>query len=374
MDVSLKGGVHTLGQTPLFYAASTGFPQVAGYLLDRGASLQAVDRCQQTVLFWAAKQCNYLTLELLLSRRVDPTQTDQDCQSALFYAAKAPMRTRPVHIETQCHCLRLLLQARCPADSTDVLGQTPLFYAAQTDPKKADCLLQHRATVNLRDRDGQTALLFATSANEDQAAETCRLLLERRADPDLASNTGVTPISLLKSRPELVAAFIGPCKAPTLRPRGADAASGAVSRRRPGAGAQEATRTRAPGRPAPTAAPQSRSASMALLKRCPSSPLEARAPELCAVCSEPMLPQERCGRLPCLHLFHEECIDRWFREKPMCPLDNMKLEDMVAADSQVSTGGGGRSGEPRARSRSGRWRRARSRGATGLVTQLESIG
>ncbi|CAK0867007.1 unnamed protein product [Prorocentrum cordatum] len=108
------------------------------------------------------------------------------------------------------------------------------------------------------------------------------------------------------------------------------------------------------------AAPQSDPASMALLNRCPSFLLGAREPEPCVVCREPMLPQERCRRLPCLHLFHEECIDRWVRVKPTCPLDNMRLEDMLAAQTSVTSGGDGRGAEPRARSRSRRSHRARS--------------
>ena len=36
----------------------------------------------------------------------------------------------------------------------------------------------------------------------------------------------------------------------------------------------------------------------------------------------------------------QECIDRWVRVKPTRPLDNMRLEDMLAAQSSVSAGGG----------------------------------
>ncbi|CAK0867006.1 unnamed protein product [Prorocentrum cordatum] len=115
------------------------------------------------------------------------------------------------------------------------------------------------------------------------------------------------------------------------------------------------------------AAPQSDPASMALLNRCPSFLLGAREPEPCVVCREPMLPQERCRRLPCLHLFHEECIDRWVRVKPTCPLDNMRLEDMLAAQTSVTSGGG-------APARGHRWAQAGTRPRLGPDCWSQWVG
>lgn len=95
----------------------------------------------------------------------------------------------------------------------------------------------------------------------------------------------------------------------------------------------------------------------ALLAAVPAFTLGARAPELCVVCREPMLPAERCRRLPCLHLFHQECIDRWLRVKATCPLDKMRLSEMLAAQRSIAAscrgdGAGCRSRSRRRRSRS----------------------
>merc|ERR1719296_490635 len=55
----------------------------------------------------------------------------------------------------------------------------------------------------------------------------------------------------------------------------------------------------------------------------------AKEAEACSICCEPLLPGEEVRRLPCFHLFHRACIDRWLRVKPTCPLDNQRLEDLL---------------------------------------------
>merc|ERR1712129_365961 len=54
-----------------------------------------------------------------------------------------------------------------------------------------------------------------------------------------------------------------------------------------------------------------------------------REGEPCSICYEALLPGEEVRRLPCLHVFHRGCIDRWLKIRPTCPLDNQRLEDML---------------------------------------------
>eukprot|EP00928_Gymnodinium_smaydae_P018058 TRINITY_DN16876_c1_g1_i2.p1 TRINITY_DN16876_c1_g1~~TRINITY_DN16876_c1_g1_i2.p1 ORF type:complete len:904 (+),score=193.60 TRINITY_DN16876_c1_g1_i2:193-2904(+) len=107
-----------------------------------------------------------------------------------------------------------------------------------------------------------------------------------------------------------------------------------------------------------------------MLRAAPCERLTTRASEDCVVCREPMLPGEECRRLPCLHLFHKDCIDNWMAVKATCPLDNLRLADMLnmerdflqAQDSGApggsSHGGGGGAGAPRVRR--SRWGRSGS--------------
>eukprot|EP00930_Biecheleria_cincta_P072428 TRINITY_DN59832_c0_g1_i1.p1 TRINITY_DN59832_c0_g1~~TRINITY_DN59832_c0_g1_i1.p1 ORF type:complete len:328 (+),score=77.93 TRINITY_DN59832_c0_g1_i1:144-1127(+) len=48
----------------------------------------------------------------------------------------------------------------------------------------------------------------------------------------------------------------------------------------------------------------------------------------CAICLEKMKPRMEARRLPCLHMFHRRCIDRWLlaSDKPRCPVDQGALD------------------------------------------------
>lgn len=49
----------------------------------------------------------------------------------------------------------------------------------------------------------------------------------------------------------------------------------------------------------------------------------------CMVCLEPMDEGCEVRTLPCMHIFHRKCIDRWFAEPgrpPRCPIDQTKVE------------------------------------------------
>merc|ERR1711879_484689 len=69
----------------------------------------------------------------------------------------------------------------------------------------------------------------------------------------------------------------------------------------------------------------------------PVQRLEKEA-ETCMICQEIMRIGEDVRRLPCFHLFHRSCVDKWFLVKPTCPLDNLKLKDMLSAQQSISTG------------------------------------
>jgi len=81
--------------------------------------------------------------------------------------------------------------------------------------------------------------------------------------------------------------------------------------------------------------------SPALLNAMPVECLSERAPEPCVVCWEPLLPKEEARRLPCLHLFHRLCIDRWLSVRASCPLDNLRLDEALGYPPAGQAGASG---------------------------------
>jgi len=67
----------------------------------------------------------------------------------------------------------------------------------------------------------------------------------------------------------------------------------------------------------------------AVVEAVPEEVLRGRLEDTCAVCREPMLCGDAVRRLPCLHVFHKDCIDQWLLIRTTCPLDNMRLDDLI---------------------------------------------
>lgn len=94
--------------------------------------------------------------------------------------------------------------------------------------------------------------------------------------------------------------------------------------------------------------PVNAAGSQALIEMMPSEILQKTGGDVCAVCRDPMLAGETVRRLPCFHLFHAECIDRWLRVKTTCPLDNLQINELLQraerGTGDVSSAASGASG------------------------------
>eukprot|EP00439_Symbiodinium_sp_Y106_P085241 s36_g27.t4 len=67
--------------------------------------------------------------------------------------------------------------------------------------------------------------------------------------------------------------------------------------------------------------------------------------EPCVICHEQLMAGDDVRRLPCCHMFHRSCIDRWMHTKAVCPLDKLTAAELIAAalgerSSTSSTGSG----------------------------------
>ncbi len=152
-------------------------------------------------------------------------------------AAHPPLRDTPALLntlplafaaETQSHdCLLSLLAAGADPDAPDSKGNTALMTAvmySSCHPDDVEALLDHGASVNLKNNNDLTALMFACReghadairmlllhdaridlqdicgdtalvyACRDGRAEAARLLLKAKANPDLPNMDGITPL------------------------------------------------------------------------------------------------------------------------------------------------------------------------------------
>eukprot|EP00927_Polykrikos_kofoidii_P062881 TRINITY_DN57682_c0_g1_i1.p1 TRINITY_DN57682_c0_g1~~TRINITY_DN57682_c0_g1_i1.p1 ORF type:complete len:332 (+),score=48.45 TRINITY_DN57682_c0_g1_i1:156-1151(+) len=75
----------------------------------------------------------------------------------------------------------------------------------------------------------------------------------------------------------------------------------------------------------------------AALARLPRQILETAVNDACAICQQCMEVGETVRRLPCAHLFHGDCLERWLRVKLTCPLDGSSV-DAVLDDGSAPWG------------------------------------
>merc|ERR1711957_460119 len=65
----------------------------------------------------------------------------------------------------------------------------------------------------------------------------------------------------------------------------------------------------------------------AALQALPTETLEKTVEgDPCAICQDTMSQGDAVRRLPCAHIFHADCIEKWLRLKLTCPLCNISVE------------------------------------------------
>ena len=177
-----------VGNTPLIWAAESGYEGVVRLLLEREEiNPDKLDDRGQTPLSRAAENGHEGVTRLLLEREeVNPDKPDNRGQTPLSRAAK----------NGHGGVARLLLEwEEVNPDKPDKRGQTPLSRAAENGHEGVAKLLLEREEVNpdMPDNRGQTPL---SQAAKNGHAGVAKLLLEREeVNPDKPDNRGQTPLS-----------------------------------------------------------------------------------------------------------------------------------------------------------------------------------
>ncbi len=209
------------GTSPHYLAAWFGNTPLLALLLEKGADPKFVAN-EESVLMMAAHGGHLDAVEILLKAGADLAFHSRDGESALTYAIKgqnleivrflikqgAPVKSQDTGgfsplfaaLESlQPEFVRLLLDAGAEAEVRDSDQETPLLWAARTGfVAGAGLLLEKGANANSQDREGNSPLLLGVKAgNERVATQMTRLLLDFKANPNLANKTGETPLGFV---------------------------------------------------------------------------------------------------------------------------------------------------------------------------------
>jgi len=204
------------GWTPLMAAARSGHPDVAAYLIKKGADVNAMKTDHSMSALLAAAEMNrpemiallasagadvntihangktglmaaaggdlFESIGALVKAKADVNVSDKEGFSALMRAVEVN------HPETA----GLLIQAGADVGVIGKDGTTALILASRLNqPPTVKLLLLHGAEVNAQDSHGQTALMFAA---QNGYASIVQELLSKSADVNLRNSDGLTAL------------------------------------------------------------------------------------------------------------------------------------------------------------------------------------
>ncbi len=184
-------------------------------LLDHGARLEARKFDDHlTLLMFAALSGNPETVQLLLDRKVKVNLKDELGETALMTVREPPLSTTPVPSDPSqksatpkasglTAILKLLLHAGADKEARDINARTALMrYANYGVQNAVEALTDAGAKVNVRDRDGNTALILAagwqqsptTFSTPKQYLAVVQNLLKHGADARAKNRAGLTAL------------------------------------------------------------------------------------------------------------------------------------------------------------------------------------
>jgi ankyrin repeat protein len=173
------------GLTPLLFAAREGCVSCAGILIEKGAKVDTTDPDGISPVVMATINGHYDAAVFLLSKGADPNLADRTGRTALFSAVDfhtIPVSNRPAPKDTDSEESSLGLIKTLLAKGANVNAQLKSQQPYRTKLDRGDDTMLTTGT---------TPLLRAAKAGD---TEVVRMLLEKGADPKLATRAGITPL------------------------------------------------------------------------------------------------------------------------------------------------------------------------------------
>lgn len=176
-------GADSYGQSPLMSASRKGYLPIVKELLTRDADVDYRDCGGRNALMVACEAGHANVVELLLNRNAQIDHDDMAGSTALHFAIDGDT---PSIVEF------LLKNGHDVGPRDFVAGWTPLMRAAVNGGSEdvAEVLIEHGTNVNLRDRQGLTALMLATIHDNSGMVK----VLAPHSEQTLATSRGATAI------------------------------------------------------------------------------------------------------------------------------------------------------------------------------------
>ncbi|RUS78405.1 hypothetical protein EGW08_013819 [Elysia chlorotica] len=145
------------GNSSLYLAVKNNHPEIVQLLCSAGADVNATGEGNSTPLHIAARHGLEECLETLLNFNCNTDVKDSTGSTALILSVRWK----------QYIAIGLLLEHGCDVNAQDAQGKTALHYGCHT-AVAVDKLIQAGAAVNIRDNDGCTPLLMASTEGLDR--------------------------------------------------------------------------------------------------------------------------------------------------------------------------------------------------------------
>lgn len=186
------------GVTALMFAAEKDQTPIVQLLLDKGAAIDIRDKEGSTALVHAVQNSQIANVDLLLARHADLSVTPYQDEARLrkilqnFSLLNAIAYRRTAEVKS-------LLEAGADANARNQRNRPALVNAADTSDKVEimKLLMDHGAELNAVNDFGNTALMVAAEANNDEGVS---LLLDRHAEVNLRNNDQMTALMLAATR------------------------------------------------------------------------------------------------------------------------------------------------------------------------------
>ncbi|EPS39981.1 hypothetical protein H072_6288 [Dactylellina haptotyla CBS 200.50] len=174
-------------KTALWIAAESGAEDVASALLQAGADPNAATSVAETVLFVAAAKGREKIVKMLLENGAK-----ESIGLRSLTRLNTPLFAAIENANDHSAVVKLLLDAGADVNVKDKDGKTALFEAARRGHDEiVKLLLDAKVEVNSTDKDGRSALFSTIERGKKTAA---KLLLDARANVNLKDRAGVTPL------------------------------------------------------------------------------------------------------------------------------------------------------------------------------------